>query len=80
MKGFLATSVNTLLIILLAFAATVAAAETAVPYQQHPGQNGLYKAAQMGKASTPLVRVFSEYRAHANQGSLNGSLFLAYKK
>ncbi len=68
MKGFLATSVNTLLVILLTLAATVAAADTAVPAQQHPGQTGLFKAAQMGKASTPLVRVFSEYRAHANQG------------
>ena len=68
MKGFLATSVNTLLIMLLTLAAAVASADTAVPYQQHPGQNGLYKAAQMSKASTPLVRVFSEYRVHANQG------------
>lgn len=68
MKGFLATSVNTLLIMWLTLAVTVAAADTAVPYQQRPGQNGLFKAAQMGKASTPLVRVFSEYRAHANQG------------
>ena len=68
MKGFLAISVNTLLVRLFTLAATVASAETAVPYQQHPGQTGLFKAAQMGKASTPLVRVFSEYRAHANQG------------
>ncbi len=68
MKGFLATSVNTLLVILLTLAATAAAQEIAVPAQQHPGQTGLFKAAQMGKASTPLVRVFSEYRAHANQG------------
>ena len=68
MKGFLATSVKSLLIMLLTLAATVASADTAVPYQQRPGQNGLFKAAQMGKASTPLVRVFSEYRAHANQG------------
>ncbi len=68
MKGFLATSVNTLLIMWLTLVATVSSADTAVPYQQHPGQTGLYKAAQMGKASTPLVRVFAEYRAHANQG------------
>jgi PKD repeat protein len=68
MKGFLATSVNTLPIMLLTLAATVAAADTAVPHQQRPGQNGLFKAAQMGKASTSLVRVFSEFRAHANQG------------
>jgi PKD repeat protein len=69
MKGFLAVSVNTLLITLLTCAATVAVADTAVPaQQQHPGQRGLFKAAQMSKASTPLVRAFSEYQAHVNQG------------
>ncbi|VUX55531.1 Peptidase families S8 and S53 domain protein (modular protein) [uncultured Woeseiaceae bacterium] len=68
MKGFLATSVNTLLVILLTLTATAAAQEIAVPAQQHPGQNGLYKAAQMSKASTPLVRALSEYRAHVSQG------------
>jgi len=69
MNGFLTFSVNTLLILLLTFGASVAAADSAVPAQQRPGQNGLFKAAQMSKASTSLVRVFSEYRAHANQGS-----------
>ena len=68
MKGILAASAKTLLIIYLAFAATAAAQEIAVPAQQRPGQNGLYKAAQMSKASTPLVRAFSEYRTHVNQG------------
>ena len=68
MNRLLAIGAHTLLILLLTFAATVAAAESAVPAQQRPGQNGLYKAAQMSKASTSLVRDFSEYRAHANQG------------
>jgi hypothetical protein len=68
MKGFLATGVSTLFILLLTFGATVAVADTAVPAQQHPGQRGLFKAAQMSKASTPLVRAFSEYQAHVNQG------------
>ena len=68
MKGILAASAKTLLILNLAFAATAAAQVTAVPAQQHPGQNGLYKAAQMSKASTPLVRALSEYRVHVSQG------------
>ncbi len=68
MNRFLAISANTLAILLMIFAATVATADSAVPAQQRPGQAGLYKAAQMSKASTPLVRVLSEYRAHVNQG------------
>lgn len=68
MKGFLANSANMLLIVLFTFGATVAAADSAVPARQHPGQEGLFKAAQMSKASTPLVRVLSEYRAHARLG------------
>lgn len=67
-KGFLATSARALLVMLLTCAATAAAQESAVPAQQRPGQQGLYKAAQMSKASTRLVRAFSEYRAHVNQG------------
>ena len=68
MNGFIANSAKTLLISLLVFGASAASADTAVPAQQRPGQNGLFKAAQMSKASTPLVRVLSEYRAHLNQG------------
>ncbi|MCH8249752.1 MAG: PKD domain-containing protein [Proteobacteria bacterium] len=68
MNKYLATSIKTLFIMLLTFGGTVATADSAVPAQQRPGQVGLYKAAQMSKASTPLVRVFYEYRAHANQG------------
>jgi PKD repeat protein len=68
MKRFPASSFYMLLIILLTFGAEMAAADSAVPAQQRPGQHGLFKAAQMSKASTPLVRVLSEYRAHVNQG------------
>jgi len=68
MNGILANSAKTLLITLLIFGGSSALADSAVPAQQHPGQNGLYKAAQMSKASTPLLRVFSEYQAHARQG------------
>ncbi len=68
MNGFLANSAKTLLISLLVFGASTASADTAVPAEQRPGQNGLFKAAQMSKASTPLVRVVSEYRAHLIQG------------
>ena len=68
MKRFPASSFYTILIILLTFGAEMAAADSAVPAQQRPGQHGLFKAAQMSKASTPLVRVLSEYRAHVNQG------------
>ena len=68
MNKTLVTSVNTLLIVLLAFEIQVASGDTALPAQHHPGQNGLYKAAQMSKASSSLARVFSEYRAHVNQG------------
>ncbi len=68
MKRFPTNSVNTLLIILLTFGASVVTADSAVPARQRPGQDGLFKAAQMSKASTPLVRVLSEYRAHVNQG------------
>jgi PKD repeat protein len=69
MKGILAASVKTLLILYLAFAAAVALADIiAVPAQQRPGQQGLFKAAQMGNVSTALGRAFSEYRVHVNQG------------
>ena len=61
-------SANTLLVMLLTFGATAAFSDSAVPVQQRPGEDGLYKAAQMSKASTSLVRVFSEYRAHVNLG------------
>ena len=68
MKRFPASSFYTLLIILLTFGTEMAAADSAVPAQQRPGQQGLFKAAQMSRASSPLVRVLSEYRAHVNQG------------
>ena len=68
MNGFLVNSAKTLLISLLVFGVSTASADSAVPAEQRPGQNGLFKAAQMSKASTPLVRVLSEYRAHLNQG------------
>jgi chitodextrinase len=68
MNKCLVTSVTTLLIVLLAFGAQVAFGDSAFPAQHRPGQNGLYKAARMSKASHSLARVFSEYRAHVNQG------------
>ncbi len=68
MNKNIATGTNTLLILLLTFGSAAASADFAVPAEQRPGQNGLFKAAQMSKASTPLVRVLSEYRAHLNQG------------
>jgi PKD repeat protein len=68
MNGFLVYSAKTLLMSLLEFGASTASADSAVPAEQRPGQNGLFKAAQLSKASTPLVRVLSEYRAHLNQG------------
>ncbi|MEN8260718.1 MAG: peptidase S8, partial [Pseudomonadota bacterium] len=68
MNEVLARSVRTLLIALLVFGASVASAASAVPAQQHPAGNGLYKAAQMSKASTSLVRVLAEYQAHARRG------------
>lgn len=59
---------NTLIIVLLAFMTPVAFGDSALPAQHRPGDNGLYKAAWMSKAGYSLVRVFSEYRAHVNQG------------
>ncbi|MGD8348010.1 MAG: PKD domain-containing protein [Gammaproteobacteria bacterium] len=68
MKRFPASSVYPLLVIFLSFGAGSAVAASAVPAVQAPGQAGLFKAAQMAKASTPLVRLLSEYRAHQSQG------------
>jgi PKD repeat protein len=69
MNKSLLIRVNTLLIVLLSFVAPAATADIAWPAQQHPGQKGLYRAAQMSKASSSLARVFAEYRAHLNQGN-----------
>jgi PKD repeat protein len=53
-----------------------------VPARQEPGQQGLYKAAQMSKAGTALTQAFAQYRAHLNRGSsapfVPGSPFLPY--
>ena len=58
---------NALLIGLLAYGVPGLAAEIATPAVTYPGQNGLYKAGQMSKASSSLVRVFGEHRAHIRQ-------------
>ncbi len=58
---------NALLIGLLAYGVPGLAAEIATPAAIFPGQNGLYKAGQMSKASSSLVRVSQEYRAHTRQ-------------
>lgn len=58
---------ETLLIGLLAYGVPGVAAEFATPAATYPGQNGLYKAEQMSKASSSLVRVVQEHRAHIRQ-------------
>lgn len=68
MKGFRVTGAKALFFLFLGFAATTASAQmVAVPAQQRPGAPGLYKADQMRKASTGLVRAYSEYQAHVAQ-------------
>jgi PKD repeat protein len=68
MKGFRVTGANALFLFLLGFATTVATAQNiAVPAQQQPGPPGLFKAGQLRKASTGLVRAYSEYQAHVAQ-------------
>ena len=57
MNGFLANSAKTLLISLLVFGASTASADSAVPAEQRPGQNGLFKAAQMSKAKIGRAHV-----------------------
>jgi PKD repeat protein len=69
MKGIRVRSAYALVIFFLGFAATVASAQntvSAVPAQQRPGPQGLYKAAQMSKAGMRLVRAVSEHRSHVN--------------
>ncbi|MCH7503690.1 MAG: hypothetical protein IIA10_10100 [Proteobacteria bacterium] len=58
---------ETLLIGLLAYGVPGVAAEIATPAATYPGQSGLYKAGQMSKASSSLVRVVQEHRAHVRQ-------------
>ncbi len=68
MKGFRVTGAKALFVFLLGFATTVATAQNiAVPAQQQPGPPGLFKAGQLRKASTGLVRAYSEYQAHVAQ-------------
>jgi PKD repeat protein len=68
MNGFLSNGATALLCTLLIAGGSTVSADSATPAQRHPGDNGLYKAVHMSKASTSLVRVVSEYWAHARQG------------
>ncbi len=69
MKGFRVARAYALIILCSACAGSLAAAQTiAVPAQQQPAPQGLYKAARLSKASTALVRAHTEYRSHVNRG------------
>ncbi len=69
MKGFRVSGARALLVFFLGFATTAVSAQMiALPAQQHPGQQGLYKAAQMSRAGTRLARAHAEYRYHLSQG------------
>ena len=57
-----------LIAVFLGLIANEALADSAVPFKQYPGQAGLLRAAHLSKASTPLVRLLSEYQAHAARG------------
>ena len=63
------TGMQTLLMALLAVGAQASSTHTAVPAQQHPGMNGLYKSKSLPKAGYSLNRAFGEYRAHVAKGS-----------
>jgi PKD repeat protein len=69
MKRMFAAAIKTLVTLGLAIGAVQASADIAVPARQEPGQQGLYKAAQMSKAGTALTQAFAQYRAHQNRGS-----------
>lgn len=58
---------NALFIGLLACGGSALADEIATPAVTYPGQIGLYKAGQMSKASSSLIRVVQEHRAHNRQ-------------
>ncbi len=72
-----------LLTLILALGTPAVLADTAVPARQQPGQQGLYKAAQLSKAGTALAQAFAEYRAHLNRASpaafAPGNRFLPYR-
>jgi PKD repeat protein len=53
---------------LAAFSAQAQPVRTAVPAEQVPGENGLFRAAQLAKAGRRLSHAFREYRAYADQG------------
>ena len=57
-----------LIAVFLGLIANEAIADSAVPFKQYLGQAGLLRAAHLSKASTPLVRLLSEFQAHAARG------------
>ncbi len=68
MRRIVLSGIKALFIGLLAFNSQAQTIHSAVPAQQHPGQHGLYKAGQLSKASSSLVRAFAEYHTHVGQG------------
>ena len=61
------TLVRALFMALSTLVAPVALGDSAVPAQVHPAHNVLRKTPEMSKASSALIRVHSEYRAHVDQ-------------
>lgn len=65
------TSLRSSFVVAILFTAAAGHAQTirtAIPAQQRPAENGLFRAGQLAKAGTHLSRAFLEYRTHVDQG------------
>ena len=68
MRRIVSSGVSVLFLGLVALGAQAQSVHIAQPAEAHPGQNGLYKAGQLTKAGSSLVRAFAEHRRHVALG------------